>query len=242
MLFTRTELNKSPREQWLFQLRLQSRRTCTHLLLQELQNCNSLMNNHQKEYIGSHQNTHTHTHTHTHSRTKEKPQQDNRRSEIALRIKPHTFQRCSVGSNKALCTPGPRDSTGDWARHVFECVSVSCGGAGQWWPAMGTRALAIADVRSQHVAQILLEEVAIKPTIEPPSRQPTNWRTAISKKSLHCCKCSRPHDRFPILETWERTENPQGIWLWRPVGFGYRISTELGKKNLEGHNQCRKSV
>ena len=28
-----------------------------------------------------------------------------------FRIKPHTHQRCSDGSNKALCTPGPRDPT-----------------------------------------------------------------------------------------------------------------------------------
>ena len=42
-------------------------------------------------------------------RAKEKPQQDSRRSKIALRIKPYTCQRCSEGSNKASCAPG--DST-----------------------------------------------------------------------------------------------------------------------------------
>ena len=40
-----------------------------------------------------------------HSRAKEKPQQDSRREEIAFRIKPHTHQICSEGSNKTLCTP-----------------------------------------------------------------------------------------------------------------------------------------
>ena len=35
--------------------RWQSRRACAHLLLQELQNCNSLLNNHRQENIGSHQ-------------------------------------------------------------------------------------------------------------------------------------------------------------------------------------------
>ena len=43
-----------------------------------------------------------------HQRTKEKPQQDGRRGETAFRIKPHTCQRCSEGSNKTLCAPGPR--------------------------------------------------------------------------------------------------------------------------------------
>ena len=33
-----------------------------------------------------------------------------------------------------------------------------------------------------------LEEVAISATVQPPSRRPTNWRTFISKKFLHCCK------------------------------------------------------
>ena len=44
-------------------------------------------------------------------RAREKPQQDSRKSKITLRTKPHTHQRCSEGSNKTLCAPGPRDST-----------------------------------------------------------------------------------------------------------------------------------
>ena len=39
---------------------------------------------------------------------------------------------------------------------------------------MGTGALAVADLESQSVAQMLLEEVAITPTIVSSSRQPTN--------------------------------------------------------------------
>ena len=41
----------------------------------------------------------------------EKAQQDGRRGEITFRIKLHTHQRCLEGSNKTLCTPGPRDPT-----------------------------------------------------------------------------------------------------------------------------------
>ena len=40
------------------------------------------------------------------------------------------------------------------------------------------------------------------------------------------------------LPTWgsgKGTENPQGISLWRPVGFDYRTYTGLGKQTLEGH-------
>ena len=42
------------------------------------------------------------------------------------------------------------------------------------------------------------------------------------------------------LPTWgsgKGTENPQWIWLWRPVGFDYRTSTGLGKQTLRGHKQ-----
>ena len=34
---------------------------------------------------------------------------------------------------------------------------------------------------------------------------------------------------FPIWGSGKETENPLGIWLWRPVGFDYRPSTGLGK-------------
>ena len=43
------------------------------------------------------------------SRAKEKLQQDKRRGKIAFRIKPHTCQRGSEGSNMTFCTTGPRD-------------------------------------------------------------------------------------------------------------------------------------
>ena len=42
------------------------------------------------------------------------------------------------------------------------------------------------------------------------------------------------------FQTWgssKGTENPQGIWLWRPVGFDYRTSTGLGKQTLRGHKK-----
>ena len=62
------------------------------------------------------------------SRAKEKPQQDGR-DKIMFRIKLHTRQRYSEGSNKALCTLGnPTETEPDLP---FECLSVSCGGEGQ---------------------------------------------------------------------------------------------------------------
>ena len=77
---------------------------CTHVLLRELQNCNSILNNHRQENFGSHQKKDT-----PHTREKEKPQQDGWRGEIAFRLKTHAHQRCLEGSNATLCAPGPRD-------------------------------------------------------------------------------------------------------------------------------------
>ena len=74
----------------------------------KLQNCNSLLNNHQQVndrcLIPPKKDT-------PHPKAKEKTQQDGRRGVIMFRIKPHTCQRHSEGSNKALCTPGPREPT-----------------------------------------------------------------------------------------------------------------------------------
>jgi len=44
-------------------------------------------------------------------KAKEKPQQDSRRGKIVFRIKPHTHQRCSEGSNKTLYAPGDPTET-----------------------------------------------------------------------------------------------------------------------------------
>ena len=45
------------------------------------------------------------------SEGKGKPQQDGRRGKIAFKLKPHTHQKCSGGSNKTFCASGHRDFT-----------------------------------------------------------------------------------------------------------------------------------
>ena len=96
---------------------------CAHLLLQEIQNYNSLLNNHRQKdvlflcssfgrmfwmFYGGMDPTIKDT---PRPRAKKKPQQDGRKGKITFRVKPHTCQRCSEGSNKTFCTPGPRDPT-----------------------------------------------------------------------------------------------------------------------------------
>ena len=60
---------------------------------------------------------------------------------------------------------------------------------------------------------------------------PIGWvthklRTVIPKFS-HCCQGSEGH--LPAWGPGRGTENPQGIWPWRPVGFDYKTSIELGE-------------
>ena len=92
-----------------------------------------------------------------HRREKEKPQEDNRRGKITFRIKPHTHQRCSEGSNKPCVHQDP-EATPETEPEL--CLSVSWGGTGQQWPDAGAGALGEADLG---VTQAFLDEVAVNP-------------------------------------------------------------------------------
>ena len=69
------------------------------------------------------------------------------------------------------------------------------------------------------MAQVLLEEVAIHPTIELLSRRPTDWRTIIAKKFKHCCKSCRAHNRFPNLGIWQIWKIQQWPQDWKRSVF-----------------------
>ena len=62
------------------------------------------------------------------SKGKEKPQQVGRWSKMAFKIKPHTRQRCSEGSNKSCVHQDPETPT---ETETELCLSVSYGGMGQ---------------------------------------------------------------------------------------------------------------
>ena len=46
-----------------------------------------------------------------------------------------------------------------------------------------------------------------------------------------------PTTDFPTWGSGKGTENPQGIWLWRPVGFDYRTYTGLGIETFGGQKE-----
>ena len=145
-------------------------------------------------------------------RTKEKPQRDGRRGEIVFRIKPHAHQRSSEGSNKTLCAPGPRDPTRDWATPAFQCLSLLYGCIGQQCPAMGTGALAAAD----------LGGVVCKPhhrATKQATHKLEDNQIIMPKKFSHCCESSRAHNRFPNLGIQQRDWEPPGNLILKASGL-----------------------
>ena len=91
---------------WPVLLRWWNRRTCTHLFFREL---TAEQTSTGECWIPPRKDT-------PHPRAKEKPQPDSRRGKTAFRIKAHTRQRHSEGSNKTLCAPGTTNRPRDWGR------------------------------------------------------------------------------------------------------------------------------
>ena len=58
----------------------------------------------------------------------------------------------------------------------------------------------------------------------------------LEKRKVYCTWIISTTD-FPARGHGKGTENPQGIWLWRPVGFDYRTYTRLRKQTLGRQKQ-----
>ena len=173
-----------------------------------------------------------------HPSAKEKHQWDRRRGAIMFRIKPCTCQRCLEGANKALCTPGSRERISDLHKRLTVLplsVWVS--------PAEARSAMACRGERSSGYSRPWRHSVWDKSSrrrsaLAPPkSRQADNPQTGeqlYQRSSCMVAKVLEPTTDSPTWGSGKGTENPQGIWLWRPVGFHCRISTGLGNRLLEG--------
>ena len=109
--------------------RWRSRRICTHLLLWELQNYNLLLNNCHQENVGSHQKKIPHVQGQRRS-----PSKIVGRAKIHLESNPIPTRDAQRAQTKPCVRGRPHR---DWTRHDFECLSVSCRGTGQQWPARG---------------------------------------------------------------------------------------------------------
>ena len=133
-------------------------------------------------------------------RAKEKPQQVGWRGNIEFWIKQHTHQRRLEGSRKTLCAQDlgalqvtePDLHLSVWASSVEAWIISGLPWEQRFW------------------LQWTWEVQRVSPTIEPLSRQTTNWRTSTPKMFSCCCKSSRAHNRFPNLGIWQRDWEPAG--------------------------------
>ena len=163
----------------------------------------------------------------------EKPQQDGRRGEITFRIKPHTHQSIQKAQTKhvhqGLETPERLSQTCLW---VFECLL--------WrnWSAVD-----FCEDRGSGCSRLLLCNTWHKPSWRRSPFAPPESRQADDSQTAEQLYQRNSHTVKKILgptTDWgsgRGTENPQWIWLWRPMGFDYRTSTGLGKQILGGHKQ-----
>ena len=110
-----------PHRLWAKFTRWWSRRICTHLLLWELQSCNSWLNNYQQENVGSHQKWYPT------SKGKGEAPKDDRSGQIMFRIKSHNCQRLWWGGgdktkHRVLQDPEARQRLSQTHLWVFECL------------------------------------------------------------------------------------------------------------------------
>ena len=122
--------------------RWQSRRTCTHLLLRELQNFNSLLNNHPQENVGSHQKRIPHVQgqrispsnmvggAKSHVESNSLPARDTQRAQTKPCAHQETPQRLSqnclwVSPVKVWVSSGLPQGQGLWVQQTWVCHKPS---------------------------------------------------------------------------------------------------------------------
>ena len=126
-------------------LRQWSRRMCAHLLLQELQNYNLLLNNQQQENVGS--NVKKTSHIQGQRRSPYKMQSHLESNPIPTRDSWRAQKNKQTNKNppKSLCAPGPRDPT-ETESDLPVSVSVSPAEAQVSSSHAGTGAVGAADL------------------------------------------------------------------------------------------------
>ena len=150
------------------------------------------------------------------------------RGKISFRIKPHTCQGWWEGSNKTLCSPGPKDPTRDWVTAAFECLSVSWGGTDQQWPATGTGTLVAAGlggiVHEPH-------HRATKQTTHKLENNYTKEVLALLRKFLNPQQISQPEDLTKGLR------NPREFDFEGQGDMITELSQDWGNRLLEATNK-----
>ena len=148
-----------------------------------------------------------------------------RRGKIAFRIKPHTHQRCSEGSNKTLYAPGPRDPT-----KTEPGLPLSV------WVSPAEAGSAVACHRGSGCSRPERYSVWHKsswrrsPSVPPQSHRADNPQTGEQLYQRNSCTVAKvlgPTTDFPTWESGKGTENPGNLTV-KSSGICYRTSTGTG--------------
>ena len=184
-----------------------SRRPCAHLRLQELQNYNLLLNNYQLEKVGSHQKKILHI-------------QDQRKSpskmvggvKSCLESNPFPARDAQRAQTNLVCTKTQRPP--QRARTVFECLLQ------RYRCAVACRRDRGSGAANLGMAQALLEEVTINPTIKPPELT-QDWGNQLLE-GTNRTSCA-PRHRRKEQQSYKRLTQ---TYLWYPSvsdgGMGQR--------------------
>ena len=121
-----------------------------------------------------------------------------------------------------------------WVRQSFECLSVSWGGMVYQWHT-------VSGCSRPGPCTVYHKPSWKRSSLAPPqSCQADDPQTAEQLYQRNSCTAKKvlgPTTDFPTWGSKKGTENSQGIWLWSPVGFDYRISTVVVKQTLGRHKQ-----
>lgn len=152
----------------------QNRRTGAQFLLQEHKRYDS----HLQKYVGTHQKQKPH------AQDKGEAARNPLGGQSTLKSNLHHHRNPWGHKPNLVCTRTRKRSEPHkrLGQTCCECLRVSCGGMSQHWPCLRDRALAAyAGRRGMWYREVLLEEVAISPTMELSGGHSTNWKTVILK-------------------------------------------------------------
>ena len=207
---------------------------CTNVFLRGLQNCYSLLNTHWQEYVESHQKKDM-----WHPRTKEKTQQNCSKDKIAFIIKPHTCQRCSEDTQTKPCVHQDPETTQRLSQTclwVFECLLQRHGSTVACHRDIASGCSRPGTSSLWHKPSWRRSPLA--PPYSPWADDPQTAEQLYQRSSCTVKKVLGFTTDFPPWGSGEGTENPQGIWLLKPVGFDYRTSTGLGKQTRRAQTKA----
>ena len=233
--------------------------TCGHLLQWELQNWNPLLNNHQEENVGSHQKKVPHIQSQRRSPKKMVKLRATQLYPTLCNPMDYTVHGIlQAGILEWVAFPFYRGSpqSRGWTQ-----VSRIAGRFFTIWATSKMVGGAKSHLESNRIPTRDTQRAQTKPCVHHDPKPHRDWsRPALEcllqrKRSAVACHrdsgsdCSIPGPRsmwhkpswrsLPLVPPYshQADENPQRIWLCKPVGLDYRISIGVGKQTLGGHKQ-----